>query len=222
MPAYFWKQRLIFDQVKIHSQERKGTLWDSALGWYIIHSFYHFFFFLPVLYLWRRGGEKIRRKENTNRNVSITACELSFSVRCKSNFRALEEKEALFQYCSQTRCVHCNSWLSNVSPTPQISTFNTVWGVCGRKVISSKHNGSISLFSMNDLSLDLSQITLLASSTESGAFHYQICPKKCFNGKTGQTNDLRWKRWHYRVCSPPFWTPSYSLINFNNVNFFSI
>lgn len=168
MPVYFWKQRLIFDQVKTHSQERKGMLRDSALGWCIIHSFYHFF--ATTLFMkarWRKKKKKKGRKyrwEKNPRNVSITACEFSFT-----QLQSSGKKRGPVSLLLPTRHVDFNSRLSNMSPAPQVATCNTMPGVCKRKVISSKYNDSMALFSLHDHRLSL---TFLSSAREPGAFHY--------------------------------------------------
>lgn len=86
---YFWKQRLIFDQVKTPSQKRKGMLRDSALGWCIIHSFNLFFFFVFIY-------ESVMKKKIRRGEMFQSWCGSSVS----HNFRALK-KEALFHHCLQ-------------------------------------------------------------------------------------------------------------------------
>lgn len=122
MPVFFWKQRLVFDQVKTHSQERQRDA--TGLRVMLMHnSLFLSFFFLPVLYLWRRDrkiswGEKYKQK--------------CFSDGVRAQFYTTSELVML-----PTRVVNFISQLPNESPAPQVATCNMMRGARGRKVISS-------------------------------------------------------------------------------------
>lgn len=113
-------------------------------------------------------------------------------------------------------------------------------GVCGKKVISSKHNDRIALFfSLHDLSLGRSQATVLASARTFFCWCFFLLllnvSKKRKKKKKALTGRADWqykqmtsgfsnsKLWHSCVCSILFQTLWYSRITFNGVNiFFSI